>query len=169
MDWTGTYDDVVRHAMPRAEPYAALLRTTALACRSPLATWTKEALAMLGGSSMARDQADLEMLATMVERGCLAMLPAHDLSDLVIRALQDERISTGNDRTVTAMLEIASMIVQDVVQAVHMLSSSTPNARAETACDARRIEQVGLMAASIVLPLVPACRMDQATVGRRAA
>lgn len=193
MDWTGIYDGTIRHMAPRSEPYAGILRSAVLECRSPIAAWIVEAEAMLKGFGQSRGRDDLAMLAAMVERGGLAMLPARALAHHVARAIRADRHdlsvrTMGYDRLMAVMpldeegatrlvRDIVEQIVRNVVQAVDRLgmaarnAGSPPGNRADLTSSARRdrLEPVWIMATTVIEPLVPVTDLAREMTGRLAA
>jgi len=148
---------------------------------------------MLEGFGRVRDDDDLTMLAAMLERGTLAMLPAVAMGGMIKRAIADNprelaivAISHGR---MTAMMpldkaratdltrSIAGRIVQDVMRAVDWLNMAALNAATPpgsrpdlTSYEQRmRMEPIWIMAASVVLPAVPFDRIVGDMVPRMAA
>ncbi len=193
MDWTGIYDDTVRHTVPRTEPYAGNLRRVVLDCRSAIATWIAEAEAMLRGSGSTRNRDDLAMLAAMVERGGLAMLPASALSRLVTQAIRADSFDLSvramghgqlmqimpldGERSTLLVRMIVERIVRNVVLAADRLRLAAHNAAAQPGrridmTSSRRhdeLEPVWIMMASVVEPLVPVADLARGMNGRLAA
>lgn len=193
MDWARIYQDTVRHMLPQTQPYADLLRDFVLAERIPIATWIREAEAMLHGFGPTLDPEDLSMLAAMIERGSLAMLPAVGIGDLVARAIaanrRDLAIMATSHGHLMAMLPleddnadrlarlIAARIVKDVVCAVDWLGQAARNAAAQPGertdltghAQRMRMEPVWIMATSLVMPVIPFDRISPEMASRLAA
>lgn len=193
MDWADIYRNTVRHMLPKAQPYADLLRRFVLANREPIATWITEAQAMLEGYGRIREDDDLAMLAAMVERGTLAMLPAVAMAGLIEQAVGANgrdivlgTISYGNfavaqplDRESGEDLArmLATTVVRHAMSGVNWLSltaanaAAAPGSRIDMTADAerRRMDPVCIMAASVVMPSVPVARLADLLRERAAA
>lgn len=193
MDWADLYRNTVRHMLPGAQPYADMLRRFVLANREPIATWIVEAQAMLEGYGRIREESDLAMLAAMVERGTLAMLPAVAMAGLIEQAVATNgrdivlgtisyghfAIARPHDRESGEDLArtLATTVVRHAMNGVNWLvltarnSAAAPGARIDMTADAerRRMDPVCLMAASVVLPAVPIARLAELLRERAAA
>jgi hypothetical protein len=193
MDWADFYRNTVRHMLPSAQPYADLLRRFVLTNREPIATWIVEAQAMLEGYGRIREESDLTMLAAMVERGTLAMLPAVAMSGMIEQAIaaNGREIAIGTighggfvmmqpldqESAEDLVRTLTTAIVGHAMRAVNWLSLTAANAvaptgsRVDMTADAARmrIDPVCAMAATVVLGAVPVARLADLLRERAAA
>ena len=193
MDWADFYRNTVRHMLPRAQPYADILRRFVLEHRAPIATWIVEAKAMLEGYGRIREESDLAMLAAMVERGSLAMLPAVAMADLVEQAarVNGREIlvgAIGHGHLVASLpldadgaedmaRTLTRAVARHAMNGVNWLgiaarnSAAAPGRRVDMTADAERMrmDPVCVMATSVVLPAVPIARIADMLNARAAA
>jgi len=193
MDWADFYRNTVRHMLPRAQPYADILRRFVLEHRAPIATWIVEAKAMLEGYGRIREESDLAMLAAMVERGTLAMLPAVAMAEMIGQAVavngREIAIGAISHGRFTAMQPMSredaedlartltATIVRHAMSGVNWLSLTADNAAAAPGgridmtahAERMRMDAVCAMATSVVLPAVPIGRLADRLRERAAA